>query len=132
MTSFQTPKHASPKEVIEKLEVMNRQEQLLNNIFLEIPSSISPTTHKFSKAFPKLGTIYTALAGIKDTQTQTLTSGMGNTYSARHHSFDIHKAKDKLSTIHQMMLVKELQGALSMLCLQTSFLFDVFKKTSRE
>jgi hypothetical protein len=101
MTSFQTPKHASPKEVIEKLEVMNRQEQLLNN-------------------------------GIKDTQTQTLTSGMGNTYSARHHSFDIHKAKDKLSTIHQMMLVKELQGALSMLCLQTSFLFDVFKKTSRE
>jgi len=124
---------ASPTEVVKKLEETKKQEQQpLNDIlrsnkeffpFLEIPSSISLVSRRFSKAFPKLDTIYTALAGVKGTHTQTLISDTANTNSATgHHSFDIRKAKEELSTIDQKMLVKELQEALSMLRLQTSFL----------
>lgn len=130
-TSSRFPEHTSPKESTEKLEVSKKQEQPLNDIlrsnkeyfpFIEIPSKISLASRKFSKSYPKLDTIYNALAGVKGTQTQTLSTDSSISNSAGHHSFDIYKAKDELSTIDQKVLAKELQEALSMLRMQTSFL----------
>lgn len=121
------PKEPTEKKQLTKIHKKCQQDELLPSNteffpFVEIPSSINLASRKFSKAFPKLDTIYSTLIGVKGAQSQALSTDPTSTSITEHHSINICKAKDELSKIDQQVLVKELKEVLLMIHRQQSFL----------